>query len=116
DGQGMASMSLKGVALEQMGDRRQLLSSFDTMRRDLDARGSIGGLDAAQAQALNVLTSSKLLEALDLSKESEKVRARYGDGQPYKFQFDGAPAVNEQLLLPRPVVDAGAPGGAPAAT
>ena len=26
---------------------------------------------------------------MDLSKESPKVRERYGDGKPYKFQYDG---------------------------
>ena len=58
-------------------------------------------------RALGVLTSSKLLEALDLSRESDKVRQRYGDGKPYKYQFDGAPTVNDQLLLARRLVEAG---------
>ena len=54
-----------------------------------------------------MLTSSKLLEALDLSRETDKVRARYGDGKPYKFQYDGAPTVNDQLLMARRLVEAG---------
>jgi uncharacterized protein (DUF1501 family) len=54
-----------------------------------------------------VLTSSRLLEALDLSREPTKVRERYGDGKPYQFQFDGAPTVNEQLLVARRLVEAG---------
>jgi len=53
------------------------------------------------------LTSSKLVQALDLSKEPEKVRQRYGDGKPYKYQFDGAPTVNDQLLMARRLVEAG---------
>jgi uncharacterized protein (DUF1501 family) len=48
-----------------------------------------------------------LLDALDISREPEKVRARYGDGKPYKFQYDGAPTVNEQLLVARRLVEAG---------
>src|SRR5207248_10949978 len=64
--------------------------------------------DASQRRALGVLTSSRLLDALDASRELAKVRARYGDGQPYKFQFDGAPTVNEQLLVARRLVEAGA--------
>ena len=50
--------------------------------------------------------SSKLLDAMDVSKEPDKVRARYGDGKPYKFQFDGAPTCNDQLLMARRLVEA----------
>ena len=46
---------------------------------------SLKGMDALTERALGVLTSSKMLNALDLTKEPEKVRDRYGDGKPYKF-------------------------------
>ncbi len=58
-------------------------------------------------KAFGVLTSSKLVEALDLSKEPTKIRERYGDGKPYKFQYDGAPTVNEQFLMARRLIEAG---------
>jgi uncharacterized protein (DUF1501 family) len=103
----MADLLLKGIALEQLPNRKRLLSSFDNMRRDIDANGSIRGMDASTERALGVLTSSRLLEALDLSRESEKVRARYGDGKPYQYQYDGAPTVNDQLLLARRLVEVG---------
>jgi uncharacterized protein (DUF1501 family) len=48
-----------------------------------------------------------LLDALDLSKESPKVRAMYGDGKPYQYQYDGAPTANDQLLMARRLVEAG---------
>ena len=35
------------------------------------------------------------------------MRDRYGDGKPYKFQYDGAPTVNDQLLMARRLVEAG---------
>lgn len=107
DGEGMANMKLNGLNREQIGDRKQLLTSFDNLRREIDANGGVRGADAATERALNVLTSSKLLDALDLSKESPKLRARYGDGKPYKFQYDGAPTVNDQLLMARRLVEAG---------
>ena len=107
DGPGLANLQLRGIALEQMRDRRRLLSSFDQMRRDVDATGAVQGMDASTARALGVLTSSRLLEALDVSREPEKVQARYGDGKPYQYQFDGAPTVNDQLLLARRLVEAG---------
>src|SRR5262249_54453247 len=107
DGDGLGDMKMSGINREQLNDRKRLLSSFDKLRRDIDAGGNIKGMDAATERALNVLASSKLLDALDLSKESAKVRERYGDGKPYKYQFDGAPTVNDQLLMARRLVEAG---------
>jgi hypothetical protein len=107
DGQGMANLRLKGASVETLNDRKRLLSSFDGLRKELDTTGSFKALDTMTEKALGVLTSSKLVEALDLTKESAKVRERYGDGKPYKYQFDGAPTVNEQFLLARRLVEAG---------
>jgi hypothetical protein len=106
DGPAMANMKLH-MTTDQFADRRKLLSSFDKLQRSWDANGSVMGVDSATALAFDVLTSSKLLEALDLSKEDPRVRARYGTGQPYKFQYDGAPTVNEHLLMARRLVEAG---------
>jgi uncharacterized protein (DUF1501 family) len=64
-------------------------------------------VDASTRRALGVLTSSRLLEALDISREPERIRARYGDGKPYQFQYDGAPTVNDQLLMARRLIEAG---------
>jgi hypothetical protein len=107
DGEGMADLKLKNVTVDQLDDRRKLLASFDTLRRDLDASGNMKGMDAITERAMGVLTSSKLLEALDISRESDRVRERYGDGKPYKFQFDGAPTVNDQFLVARRLIEAG---------
>lgn len=107
DGPGMANLRLNGVTPETLDDRRSLLQSLDSMRRDIDNSGIATAMDAATERALGVLTSSKLLEALDISRESQQVRERYGTGQPYQFQFDGAPTVNEQLLVARRLVEAG---------
>jgi hypothetical protein len=106
DGPGMANLKLHGTTVEQLADRKRLKDSFDGLRRDIDA--GVSGLDSVQERALGVLTSSRLLEALDVSREPSKVRERYGDGKPYKFQFDGAPTVNDQLLVARRLVEAGA--------
>ena len=108
EGNGMANLRLNGINHDTLRDRRQLMSAFDNMRRDLDASGNATAHDAATERALGVLTSSRLLEALDLSREPQRVRERYGDGRPYQFQFDGAPTVNEHLLMARRLVEAGA--------
>jgi hypothetical protein len=107
EGPGMNDLTLNGVTVEQLGDRRRLLSSFDRLRRDIDANGSLRGMDAFTERALSVLTSNKLRDALDITKEHPRVRDRYGDGKPYKYQYDGAPTVNEQFLIARRLVEAG---------
>ncbi len=100
-------MKLTGITLDRLGDRKALLTSFDRMRRDVDARGGMQAADMFTQQAFNVLSSSRLLEALDVSKEDPAVLARYGNGKPYKFQYDGAPTANEQLLIARRLVEVG---------
>jgi hypothetical protein len=107
DGPALEDMQPRGVTLENLADRRRLLASFDTLRREVDASGQMEGMEAFTRRAFDVLTSNRLLEAFDLSRESDKVRARYGDGKPYNYQFDGAPTVNEHLLLARRLVEAG---------
>jgi hypothetical protein len=106
DGPAMANMKLK-ITTDQLASRRRLLASFDGLNRDRDATGAFNGVDAATELAFDVLTSSRLVEALDLSKEDPRLRDRYGTGQPYKFQYDGAPTVNEHLLIARRLVEAG---------
>jgi hypothetical protein len=107
DGPGRANLALHGITTDRLADRRGLMRAFDRLRADVDASGVYGAADAITERALGVLTGSRLLEALDLSKESAKVRDRYGDGRPYQFQYDGAPTVNEQLLIARRLVEAG---------
>jgi len=108
DGPGMQNMTLNGITLERLGDRRKLLGKLDSMRREIDITGAMAGMDAFGQRALDVLTSSKLVDALDLSKEDPRLVERYGDGKPYKYQYDGAPTCNEQLLVARRLIEAGA--------
>lgn len=108
EGNGLGDMKLSGVNKDHLGDRKTLLTSFDRLRREVDNNMAYRGADSATEKALDVLTSNKLLEAMDVSKEPEKVRDRYGDGKPYKFQYDGAPTCNDQLLMARRLVEAGA--------
>jgi hypothetical protein len=107
-GPDMQNMVLNATNKDHLPDRKKLLASFDDLKRSADYGGSLRAADAATERAFDVLTSSKLVEALDVSKEPPKVRDRYGDGKPYKFQYDGAPTVNEHLLIARRLVEAGA--------
>ena len=107
DGGGKADMVLNGVTLDRLADRKKLLTGFDNFRRDVDASGLMEGLDAFNEQAFGVLTSSKLLEALDLEKEDKRIVERYGKGDP-KNRDDGGPKLMEQFLMARRLVEAGA--------
>ena len=106
-GQGMADMTLNDMTLDRLTDRKSLLSSFDKFRRDVDTSGVMEGLDAFTQQAFGVLTSSRLVEALDLSREDPRVVERYGKGDP-KPHGDAAPMMMEQFLMARRLVEAGA--------
>jgi uncharacterized protein (DUF1501 family) len=104
NGEMMADLKLQGITLDRLQDRKSLLSSLGDLQRQADAAR---GLNPFAAEAFGVLTSSKLVDALDLSKEDPKVRERYGDGKPYKYQYDGAPTCNDHLLIARRLVEVG---------
>lgn len=100
----MADMTLNGITLDRLNDRRTLLTSLDRFRSKVD---TLQGMDALHQRAFDLLTSRKLVEALDLSKEDPKVRARYGTGDK-AFVDDGGPMNNEHFLMARRLVEAGA--------
>jgi hypothetical protein len=58
--------------------RPGLLRDFDTMRRDLDSRGELAGMDRITARAFEMLTSARTRTALDIDQEPEQVRDLYG--------------------------------------
>ena len=107
EGAGKSDMVLNGVSLDRLADRKALLAGFDRFRRDIDSSGLMEGLDSFNEQAFGMLTSSRLLEALDIEKEDPKLRARYGKGDP-KNRDDGAPKLMEHFLIARRLVEAGA--------
>ncbi|MGE0758863.1 MAG: DUF1501 domain-containing protein [Pirellulaceae bacterium] len=101
------SMVLQGITLERLQDRDLLRAAVDRFRRDTDQSGALAGLDAFGQQALGILTSSKLAEALDLSLEDPKIVAKYGVDDP-EFERDGAPRMVRNFCIARRLVEAGA--------
>jgi hypothetical protein len=102
---GMANMVLQGVSMDRLGDRRALLASFDAVRRQADEDSS----DRFTQQAFNILTSSRLVEALDLTREDARTRDRYGRGSPEPAGYgDAGPLLNDYFLTARRLVEAGA--------
>jgi hypothetical protein len=97
----------RGLTIERLADRKHLMGAFDTLRRDLDTRGDLAATDAFTARALEMITSPKAREAFDLTREPDKVRARYGRVAPFQ---SGELRVNweaDKLLLARRLVEAG---------
>lgn len=98
---------LNGASLHRLADRRSLLASFDRFRRQADREGLMEGVDAFRRQAFEVLTSSRLAEALDLSREESPIRQRYGLDREYPHEREGKTLL-DQFLLARRVIEAGA--------
>ena len=98
-------MRLAELSQSQFQSRRQLLDSVDQLRRSVDG-AALDRMDVSYRQAFEVLTSNRLVDALDLQKEDRAVRDRYGYGSS-RHQGDGAPLWNDQLLMARRLVEAG---------
>ena len=100
----------QGLTLERLGERRELLSSFDQVRRDVDRSGQMGAMDRFNQKAWDILTSPAARDAFDLDKEPAPVRERYGfmpAFDPKAANRCGAPAWSQRILLARRLVEAG---------
>ena len=94
----------------RLNSRTKLLAGLDRMRRQVDASGMMSAMDRFTRQAVGILTSGKLADALDLSKEDPKVVARYtpaGRKQSDKFYTSEGPKSVRKFLLARRLVEAG---------
>jgi hypothetical protein len=112
---GMENLRRHGaVTAQQLENRRALLKSFDTLRRDLDNKGNFEGIDAFQERALRMIGTSKVRDAFDIEKEPSKVRARYGDGhfrvidqECNVVKYHEVPHPGRALLQARRLIEAG---------
>ena len=94
-GPGLENLGLvAGVSLDRLAGRKQLLTHLDTIRRDIDYRGALAGVDAYTVRALDMVASTKMREAFDVTRESQAVRDKYG--KP-----------NEDFLRARRLVESG---------
>jgi uncharacterized protein DUF1501 len=97
DGFEVRNLRLPGrIDGDRLRRRHQLLSGLDDMRRDLDAEGSIVGLDKFYADALEIVTSDKARHAFDIKKEEAALRDEYGRND-----------LGQSCLLARRLVEAG---------
>lgn len=70
--------SMQQQVPERMTSRQSLLSSLDSMRRDLDRSGRMRAMDRYQQDALGMVIGPEAQAAFDLEKEDPKNAERYG--------------------------------------
>ena len=76
--------------------RKQLLHDLDTIRRDIDTKGDLEGLDTFYRDGLEMVTNAKAQNAFDVNRETVKLRDRYGRND-----------LGQSCLLARRLVEAG---------
>ena len=84
------------VSAERLENRKKLVSDIDTIRRDIDAKGDIGGFDTFYRDAMEMVTNTKAQSAFDVNKEPVKLRDRYGRND-----------LGQSCLLARRLVESG---------
>lgn len=84
------------VSAARLDRRRELFHDLDNIRRDIDARDTMEGLDKFYRDAMEMITSEKARRAFDINAEDPRLRDRYG-------RHD----VGQSLLLARRLVEAG---------
>ena len=97
DGFQVRNLKLPGRVDNSRLDRRQgLLGQLDQIRRDIDLKGDIEGLDTFYRDALQMVTNYKAIQAFDIKQEDEKLREDYGRND-----------LGQSCLLARRLVEAG---------
>lgn len=106
DGASAEVLGMPGLSLERMGGRAGLLSEIEGARRWVDRSGSMDAFDEHTRRAFSMLTSKKVADALDLSREDPGLVEKYGRGDP-PAAGEYAPFYMDQFLVARRLVEAG---------
>ena len=100
----------KELSARRIGDRRQLLSTLDRLRRDVDRSGMMDAMDHFSSQATEMLISGDFANAVDLGKEDPRVVQRFTmdasqvKGRHVTSDHPGAPL---KLLMARRLIEVG---------
>jgi hypothetical protein len=79
DGFQVRNLKLPGrVNADRLGRRKELLRDLDSIRRDIDTKGDIAGLDTFYRDAMEMVTNTKAQTAFDIAREPAALRDRYG--------------------------------------
>src|SRR5262245_34000387 len=66
------------VDAKRLHRRRELMQDLDNIRRDIDTKGDLAGLDTFYRDAMEMVTNSRAQAAFDISKEAPMLRDHYG--------------------------------------
>ena len=102
-----ADMQLN-LSRERLENRKALLSSIDSLRREADASGALAATDEYEQRALELILGSAS-ETFDLTKENPKVLEAY-DTSDMKIghKIFRKSTLGHQMLLARRMVESGA--------
>ncbi len=105
-------LTLNGeLSLDRLTGRTQLLNGLDRLKREADSTGMMEAMDEFTQQAVSILTSGRLAEALDLEKEDPRVLAKYtlpAQTNLEKFTTAEGPNSVKKFLMARRLIEAGA--------
>jgi hypothetical protein len=101
------SLDDKAITPQRLAGRRSLLGQIDDLWHKLHHDDATLGMDSFTQRAFEVLSSRRVFEALDLSKEDPHLRERYGIGDMTN-EADGPPCCMDHFLMARRLVEAGA--------
>jgi hypothetical protein len=98
------------LTASRLQTRKQLLRTFDALRRGVDARRDSDDTDIFTAQALEMVTSPEVRDAFDLTREPARIRERYGPDVTFAFDYQfGRTWFGPQFLMARRIAEAGVP-------
>ena len=93
--QGLSNLTLsRGMDAERLRGRVGLLGELDRIRHEIDSTGQMEALDSYTQTAVDIVTSGRLADALDLKKEDPRIVENYG-------------RAGESLLKARRLIEAG---------
>ena len=105
---GTTDLTLNGMSLEKLANRRALMANLDQLRSQVDSSDALDGMDTYYRQAFDILTTGKLAEALDIENEDPALRDRYGRGNNALAGYgDAGPLNNDYFLVARRLIEAG---------
>ncbi len=103
DGAGRGNLKLdKQMSADRLKNRTELLRELDTYARECDSSGKMVALDSFTQRAVDVVTSGRMADALDVEKEKPEVLRKYTGGDR-----NGRMGDNRKFLLARRVIEAG---------
>ena len=106
---GKDNLTLKSsLGVDRLADRVSLLDQLNCFRQVADVSGRVDSLDGFTQSAVDLLTSHRIADALDLEKIDSKTRERYrGDLPVLKIGTHPGRWHTEQFLTARRLIQAG---------